>query len=65
MLNMIELLINNQIQENLNKLSLIQSQDKAERESIPEIFPQISTRKFVEVHNGEVIYVKENGETFF
>jgi hypothetical protein len=31
---------------------------------LPDCFPQ-GTRKFVEVNSGEVLYLKETGETFY
>ena len=32
---------------------------------IPECFPKNTTKKYIEMATGEVIYVKDNGEVFF
>jgi CTP-dependent riboflavin kinase len=32
---------------------------------IPEIFPQLTTKKFIEGRTGEMIYVKDNGESYY
>ena len=32
---------------------------------IPECFPKLSTKKYVEVGTGEAVFVKDNGEVFY
>lgn len=34
-------------------------------DKIPECFPQTTTKKFVEVKSGEIIYLKETGEAYY
>lgn len=33
--------------------------------TIPEIFPQHSTKKFIEVRTGETLYLKDSGELYY
>ncbi len=32
---------------------------------IPECFPKLTTKKYVELGTGEAVFVKENGEVFY
>ena len=76
---MIEKLVNDQIHDNLNRyqsqlltegtLNTTQKQSSSNssgaNNAIPECFPKNTTKKYVEVSTGEILYVKDNGEVFF
>ena len=68
-LSMIETLVNQQIQENIQRyqsMVVVEGQQvAAHAQDIPECFPKLSTKKYVEVTTGEAMFVKENGEVFY
>ena len=68
-LSMIETLVNQQIQEKIQRyqsMVVVEGQQvAAHAQDIPECFPKLSTKKYVEVTTGEAMFVKENGEVFY